>query len=322
MPYQRITNNYINSSVMNNLIMNRELLIELQRKISSGKEIETASQNVFSAVTIMDSNTSLGKIDAYLKNIQTAQSEIEAAENTIQNTLESIHKTRELVVQALNATSGASEMNLIGNELEQIRQQVIEAGNTKFGSTYLFSGQSTSTVPFQDGLCEWDVQYMGSSDGSEGRFVEIAEGITIQVNLSGNEVFGEYYTTADGGTPDDPSDDTYVASGLLGTLTRLSNELSLAEPDKENIRLELENLDTSLSTVLSAQSTLGGILSRLDITGKVHEETEINLTEIKSGVEDVDMAKAVSDLSYQQTALQASLQVSANVIQPSLLNYI
>lgn len=313
MPYQRITNNYINASVINNLITNRELLIDLQRKISSGKEIENASENVFSAATIMRSNTSLGKIETYLKNIQSAKSEINAAEGTIQNTLESVHKTRELVVQALNATSGIPEMNLIGNELEQIRQQVIEAGNTKFGSTHLFSGQNTTTVPFQNGTNPGEIQYMGSAGSSGGREVEIAEGIKVQVNLGGDEVFGYYYT--DGGG-------TLQENGLIATLTGLCNQLKSANPDKEAIKTQLGNLDNDLNTLLSAQSTLGGILSRLDITEQIHKENRINIIETKSGVQDVDMAKAISDLTFQQTALQASLQVSASVIQPSLLNYL
>jgi flagellar hook-associated protein 3 FlgL len=313
MPYQRITNNFINTSVINNLISNRELLIDLQRKISSGREIQNASENVFSAVTIMRSDTSLGKIATYLKNIQSAKSEIEAAEGTIQNTLESVHKTRELIVQALNATSGIPEMNLIGNELEQIRQQVIEAGNTKFGTTYLFSGLNTTTVPFQNGTNPGEIQYMGSAAGSEGREIEIAEGIKIQINMGGDGVFGYYYT--DGGG-------TLQESGLIATLTKLCNELNAANPDKEIIREGLAALDDDLNTLLSSQSTLGGILSRLEITGQVHKNNEINIIETKSGVQDVDMAKTISDLTYQQTALQASLQVSASVIQPSLLNYL
>jgi flagellar hook-associated protein 3 FlgL len=321
MPYQRITNNYINSSVMNNLINNRELLIDLQKKISSGKEIENPSENVFSAATIMRSDTSLGKIETYLKSINSAKSEIDASDSTIQNTLESIHKSRELVVQALNATSGDTEMNLIGNEIEQIRQQIVEAGNTKFGSTYLFSGQSTTTVPFQPGMNPGEIEYKGSTDGTPGRSMEIADGITVQVNLSGDDVFGYYYTD-DNGTPANPLDDTVKSKGLLGSLPTLSKELALPNPDKEKLRQQLANLDTDLNTLLSAQSTLGGLSSRLDITQKVHEDNKINITEIKSGVQDVDMAKAISDLSYQQTALQASLQVSASVIQPSLLNYL
>jgi flagellar hook-associated protein 3 FlgL len=321
MPYQRITNNFINTSVINNLISNRETLIELQRKIASGREIQNASENVFSAATIMRSNTSLGKIETYIKNIQSAKSEISSAEGTIQNTLEAVHKTRELIVQALNATSGIPEMNLIGNELEQIRQQIIEAGNTKFGSTYLFSGQSTTTVPFQNGTNPGEIKYMGSSDGTEGRFIEIAEGIKVQVNLSGSEIFGQYYTDT-GLDPVDPADDTIVESGLIATLTKLCNELNSANPDKEAIRQGLAALDDDLNTLLSAQSTLGGILSRLEIAEHIHKENQINIIETKSGVQDVDMAKAISDLTYQQTALQASLQVSAGVIQPSLLNYL
>jgi flagellar hook-associated protein 3 FlgL len=155
---------------------------------------------------------------------------------------------------------------------------------------------------------------MGSSDGTEGRFIEIAEGIKVQVNLSGSEIFGQYYT--------DTGLDTIVESGLIATLTKLCKELNSANPDKEAIRQGLAALDDDLNTLLSAQSTLGGILSRLEIAEHIHKENQINIIETKSGVQDVDMAKAISDLTYQQTALQASLQVSAGVIQPSLLNYL
>ena len=77
-----------------------------------------------------------------------------------------------------------------------------------------------------------------------------------------------------------------------------------------------------MATLLEVQSSFGGMLARLDITEQTHEEDIINLTDEKSKVQDVDFAKAISDLQFQETALQASLQVSARIIQPSLMNYL
>ncbi|HSA05580.1 MAG TPA: flagellar hook-associated protein FlgL [Candidatus Gastranaerophilales bacterium] len=310
---QRITNGYLNENVLSNLVTNRDKLIELQRKIASGKEIENASDNVFSATTILNSNFSLGKIDVYLKNINTAKSEIETADKALLTTLDSVHKSRELTIQALNATSGAEEMGIIGSQINQLLQQVKDIGNTQFGTKYIFGGQNTNSAPFSV-PADGEIKYNGSSDGTPERDIEIAKSVTITMNIGGDELFGYYY--------EDPANPgTYLEQGLIGTLTTLKQELEGAQ-DKDVIRTKLEELDLELQGLLEAQSTFGGLLSRLEITQQLHKDDEINLTDVKSQVQDVDFAKTISDLQFQETALKASLQVSARVIQPSILNYL
>lgn len=319
MNFQRVTSGFMNQNVLNNLVTNRDLLMDLQRKIASGKEFERASDNVFAATTVLSSNSSLGKIENYLKNIDNARSEIEIADKAILTTLEAVHKTRELTIQGLNATSGEDELSLIGDQLEQIIEHVKELANTKFGSKYLFGGQNTNSVPFTPGMNPGEIQYNGSMDGSPDRRVEIAEGVVITVNKGGDEVFGYYYTD-DQGTPA-PGDDTLEEKGLLATLITLREEYKAGNQDKDVIRQKLDELDNDMAKLLEVQSSLGGLLERLDITEQIHEGDRINLTDSKSKVQDVDFAKAISDLKFQETALQASLQVSSRIIQPSLLNY-
>jgi len=318
MNFQRVTSGYMNQNVLNNLVTNRDMLMELQRKIASGKEFERASDNVFGATTILGSNANLGKIETYLKNINTAKAEIETADKSLLTTLEAVHKARELTIQGLNATSGEKEMNLIGSQIEQLAEQVKDIGNTKFGTKFIFGGQNTGTAPFST-PDTGEVQYHGSSDGTHERTVEISEGVSITMNMAGDEVFGYYYT---GDHDDDPlTADTLEGEGLLSTLLTLREELRPGNQDKDVIRQKLEDLDNDMSTLLEAQSTLGGLIERLDITEQIHKDDKINLTDSKSKVQDVDFAKAISDLKFQETALKASLQVSARIIQPSLMNF-
>jgi len=322
MGYLRVTEGYMSQNVLNNVMTNRDLLIELQKQIASGTKIDRASQDVFSATTILSSNASLGKLDTYLSNIDLARSELETADKALLTTVDSVHTARELTIQGLNATSGPDELNIMANQIDQLIEQVKDMGNTKFGTKYIFGGQNTSTAPFTEGMFSDEIQYNGSADGTADRNIEIAEGVVLAVNIGGDEVFGYHYTSNDNGTPADRTDDTVESQGLIGTLIKLRDEMLQAEPDKDVIRGELANLEDDLQTLLRAQSTLGGKLTRLDITEGIHENDKINLTDAKSNAQDVDMAQAISDLTFQETALQASLQVSARIIQPSIMNYL
>jgi flagellar hook-associated protein 3 FlgL len=312
MQYTRVTNSYTSDSVIRNLLSNRSKLVDLQTQISSGKRITKVSDDVLAGISVVSTNNSLGKIDNYLKNIDNAQGELNVTDSTLTTLIESVQKARELTVQASNASSGTEELQSIKAQIDQIIAQVKDIGNTKYGTTYIFGGLNTESAPFTS-PATGEVKYNGSPDGSLGRTIEVSEGVTVPINVTGDKIFGEYYNTLPG--------PVLHASGLLNTLTTLSNELGKAAPDQDVIRAKLDDFDTDLQTITNAQSQLGGISNRLDMTKTSLQDNKINLTAIKSGAEDIDMAKTISDLQFQQTALQASLQVSAKIIQPSLLNY-
>ena len=64
-------------------------------------------------------------------------------------------------------------------------------------------------------------------------------------------------------------------------------------------------------------------MQRLDATSNINENATLSLKELKSNLEETDMAEAATQLIMYQTALQASLQAGASIMQQaSLLNYI
>ena len=323
MQYTRITNRYTSESITNNLLSNRSKLVNLQEQISSGKRISKISDDVLASVSVVSTNNSLGKIDNYLKNIDNAQGEIDVSENALLTTIDSIHTARELTIQALNDTSGDEELAVINAQIKQIIQQVKDLGNTKYGEKFVFGGLQTEPTPFTAPV-EGEVQYNGSSSTNYQRKIEISDGVTVPINLDGSQIFGECYTYMGDHDNDPTTPDTLEldGNGLLKTLITLSKELGTVPADKDLIRDKLDNLDTDLQTLLNSQAQIGSLSSRLEMTKSNRKDDQLNLTKIKSGAEDIDMAKAISDLQYQQTALQASLQVSAQVIQPSLLDYL
>lgn len=317
MIYTRITNKLISENVVNILNNNRSRLNELNEQIATGKKVSRPSDNPTGAISILSTNSSMNKIETYKKNIDNASSEIDATDRATLSLIDSLHRAKELTVQAANATSGTSELNSINAEIKQLTEQIKDIANTQFGDKYIFGGLVTETAPFiKAGTDGSEIQFVGTrSTANYQREVEIGEGIKINLNLAGDDIFGEYYT--DNSTI--PA--TIVSSGIIGTLKELSIELETDPPNYENIRSKITDLDTSLTKTLDAQAKVGGILTRLDMTKSKLEDDNITLTKFKSTIEDIDLPQAISDLRFQQTSLEASLSISSKVMQTSLLNY-
>ncbi len=326
MNYTRISNSYLSETVLQNLLSNRSKLVDLQEQISSGKRIQKPSDDVVASISVLSAKNSLEKIDNFLKNISTAESELNITDSTLSSTVDSTIDARSLILQAINDSTGPEQLSIINDQIKQIIDNVKSLANTQVSNKYIFGGFKTGASPFEEpvplsGLSvNGEIEYTGSPDTNYQRNVEISDGVTIAMNMDGKKIFGEYYASDWDSNP--LTLDTLDGEGLLKTLISVANELENTPPDKNILRQNLDSLDSNLSDIQNAQSQVGGVLSRLDLTRNILEDNKINLKQMKSNAEDIDITKAISDLQFQQTALQASLQVSAQIIQPSLLNYL
>lgn len=316
MVYTRVTNKSLNDNIIQNLLQNRTKLNTIQEQISSGKLVSKPSDEPSAVMSILSSGTSINKSNTYINNIDSATSELDVADKAILSAIEIVHRANELTVKAANTTSGPDELNAISYEIEQLLQQTKDLANTKFGDKYIFSGLVTETSAYTTDA-DGGIKYNGTpQDQNYQREVETGDGIRVSINLPGDKVFGQSYVS-DPGHPE-----IVTGSGLIQTLTELQKQLKSTTPDYDAIRSKITDLDSNLSTLLDSQAELGGTMSRLDMTKTKLEDNVITYTKMKSGLEDIDLAKSISDLQYQQTALDASLSVSAKVIQKSLLDYI
>lgn len=124
-------------------------------------------------------------------------------------------------------------------------------------------------------------------------------------------------------------------------------EFSLSQPEKKNLAVTLDEIATALSdptvtgdTLQEAindalkgldngarqvSNTTAAIGGRVNVADSVHEsnlDLEIANKAARSEIEDVDYAQAVSELSKQETALQASQQTFGRVTSLSLFDFI
>lgn len=171
------------------------------------------------------------------------------------------------------------------------------------------------------------------------------------VNGAGNQIdFINLGTGTAVGSVAFTSGQPFTFNGLEFNVTATAGqtvEFTLQQPEKKNIAETLNDfyialndanisdsdyaaalddvivgLDNALQAVADANSAVGGRLNVAESVLKSNLDLEIANKSARSDIEDVDYAVAVSELSKQETALQAAQATFSRVTQLSLFDYI
>ena len=76
------------------------------------------------------------------------------------------------------------------------------------------------------------------------------------------------------------------------------------------------------SNVLSLRSEVGAKQNSMESAATRNDDQNFNMTEILSKAQDVNITEKAMEYATMQTIYLASLQTSAKVLQPSLLDYL
>ena len=112
-----------------------------------------------------------------------------------------------------------------------------------------------------------------------------------------------------------------VFTTLNNMITALQSGSSSTTFDNTMNR-QLEALNQAMNSISSTEVAVGGRINTLQQQSSSYADLGVTYQSALSDVQNVDMATAISNLSLQSTALQASQQVFAKVQALSLFNYI
>ncbi len=110
----------------------------------------------------------------------------------------------------------------------------------------------------------------------------------------------------------------------MKVLNNIVNHLDSADPDdiKELVSGDLDDLDQVTSNVLKIRSEVGAKQNRMESVQKMNEQSNFDMTEILSKEEDVNITEKLMEYAVMRAVYMASLQTSAKVLQPTLMDYL
>jgi len=299
-------------TLVNNLDRSYERIVRFQNELSSGTRLNTLSDDPAGIERSLALRSELRNIEQFQKNIDDGVGWLELTEATL-NELETLFvQVRGLAVQGASSTYNASQRNAIADQVDQFLEHSLGLSEARFRGRYIFSGTQTSDVPYVARRDEngsiLSVAPREDASGSIER--EVSDGIVMQVNIPGVEVF------------EDPAGVEAEERKVnpFGVLIELRD--ALRDDSAEGVRNTLSKLGTVRENISSVRGLVGARVNRMQITRNVLDRVSAEMTTILSEDEDVDLTSTIVNLRQEQDVFQAAL-ASGNVVVPqSLMDFI
>ncbi len=142
----RITNKMMTNNMMSNINKNKLNMTTLEQQYSTGKKIQKPSDDPIVTVRALKLRTNLTELEQYYeKNIPDAKSWLDVTESALTTVNDVLKQINTYCVQGSTDTLTATDRSSIVENLEQMKQQIYQEGNTNYAGRYVFTGYKTDS---------------------------------------------------------------------------------------------------------------------------------------------------------------------------------
>ncbi|MDT9720505.1 flagellar hook-associated protein FlgL [Paenibacillus sp. ClWae2A] len=304
----RITNNMLSSQLLLNLNRNAQQMNNTQTQLATGRKINKPSDDPVGITYSLRYRAELSSNEQYQKNVDSAVSWLEFNDTVLNQAGNVMQRLRELTVQASTGTNPQSALDSINEEVQQLKEQLVDISNSKLNGKYIFNGETYDVKPYEfpsnpDGSFDTTNAASVVTDKGKINFI-VGESVQLPINVDGNEVFGT--STED--------DNLFV---IMNTIMK-----ALSDGDQKELSNQLDNIDSRMDKMLAIRSEIGAKTNRVDLMMGRLDDLGINLTNLQSKVEDADYAELAIQSKIQENIYNASLSAGAKIISPSLVDFL
>ncbi|NLY77194.1 MAG: flagellar hook-associated protein FlgL [Tissierellia bacterium] len=312
----RITNNMLINNMVYNLNQNLKTMENLQYQLATGKKFRVPSDDPIGASKSLKFSTDISKLTQYKRNAEDAMSWLDDTEAAMAEINQVLKRAYELSVQTANGTYEGEDLIMVREEIEQLKEHLLQIANTTYAGRHIFNGYNTDK-PL---LIKDNGEIVYNTELKQDEIFQYNVGLAekIEINTIGIKVFGvvqagNYEYDVDVNNPS-------TKPALIDVLDRFSQ--ALAADDDSEIQKTISNLQASMEQLLSVRAEVGAKMNRLELTTKKLDSQINNVTELLSHNEDVDVTEAIMNLSMAQNVYVSSLMTGAKIIQPTLAQFL
>ncbi|MBM4339168.1 MAG: flagellar hook-associated protein 3 [Deltaproteobacteria bacterium] len=274
-------------------------LNEINKKISSGRNINRPSDDPLGLIDSLGLKSTLSQADQYLRNLEMGKSWLNLIESAMDQSGELVGRAIEIGIQTANDTQSPETRAQAAIEVGHLLDQAIALGNTQLGGYYIFAGYETLTPPFSKVVVGGIETAQYNGDGNDFN-IQIGKNETIAIGKNGQTVF--------------------INSSLFDILGTLKK--ALEDNDVATVRLQLDNLKTAGDYLQNHMADAGAKANRIEGKESALTTLRLNLKDRLSQVEDTDLAELVTELRAKELAYEAALMSAVKITELSLINFL
>ncbi len=271
----------------------------LQTQVATGQKIFQPEDDPAGVGRVLNWNTERSRLQQFQRNAERALDLSQATYAGLQEMKKISDRAGELVPLGAGSSSPDS-FRAYAKEVNQLIEQAVQLGTTQFRNDYLFSGTELDSAPFAVTRVSGEVTGV-TYDGDAG---------SVSIQLSENSSIAPGSTTA-------------TNNGLVSFINNLvALRDALESGDGSNVSGTQAGLAASEDLLVDALSEQGAVQLRIEVSQRQQEARIQNIDTLISNTADVDISRAVVDLSQASTAYQAALASGTKILQLSILDYL
>jgi flagellar hook-associated protein 3 FlgL len=283
-----------------------------QAQVASGK-VSSDYTGLGDKVALLEAaRTAAGKADAYKSNTAMAVNQADLQDSQLSSLSDLASQLRQAMTESVANGDGTTLMATAQGIFDQASQIL----NTKDANgNYLYGGDKDNTAPLNitslSQLAALPSVSGAFSNGTLKKSVMVGDGQSVQVGVLASDIGTSLMQTL--------KDLATFDAGASGNLAATTN---LTQAQSTFLTGELPVAIGAASNINAAAAANGYIYNQLTDASDHQSSLSTLYTTFVSNIENVDMPTAITQLNQNQVALQAALQVTAQLNQVSLLNYL
>jgi flagellar hook-associated protein 3 FlgL len=305
----KVSTTYLFDRAVDQMAQGQSRLAKTQAQLASGKQVNAPSDAPDQAATIERYKSIIGRQESYQTALNMVSSRLQAEETALTGVSNLVLRMKELTIQAANDTLGPEDRQVLAVEMQGLRDQALSMANSKDSSgNFIFAGSRVQAPPFAPDA-EGKLSYQG--DQTQMR-VPVGDQRTVLLNRSGAETFARVVRTDDQGN-----------ANSVGFFQVIDDVIAGMRESKTGVmRNGMTELDQLQNTLTLSLAEVGTDQNVLDSQQEVLDDTRLSLKTVLSGIEDLDYAKAITEMNKQMLSLEAAQSSFAKISQLNLFNYI
>ena len=275
-------------------------LLEFQRQISSGKRIETPSDDPGATLGSIGEHDETARIDQYARAANSISSRLSVVDTVLSDLITQLQSGLVAATSARGTTKTVEQREAAATDLEAIRDTILSDVTISFNGAYLFSGSASTVAPFVKPAGGPVSAYAGSTQEMD---VDIDRNRSVKVAFDGREL-------AQGSD----ASDIFAAFDALIAAVRAGDDAGIGQG--------MDALQRMFDRVSIVQGRVGADLRLLD-------EQKLRLDVMKrasaarlSKLENANMAEAITSLQQADASYRAALGAVGAVTRISLMDYL
>jgi flagellar hook-associated protein 3 FlgL len=296
----RIASNTVSENLVRQIQQLSTAQAKLQAQVAGGQRLTRPEDDPAAMGRVLGISSEQRAMTQYARNANRALELSQASAGGLQQIKKLSDRATEIGVLGAG-TVPPEALRAYAAEVNQLIEQAVQLGNTRFGNDYLYAGTAVDAAPF---TAQRDAQGRVTSVAYAGNAAPAAIALSTTASV----------------TPGTTGATNQGVADFLNHLVALRD--ALAAGDAAAVTTAESGLIGTEDVIVGAIAEQGAVQMRIEVNQAQQQDRLTGLEQLVSGEVDADLPTAIVHLNQSATAYQAALQSSATIMRISLLDYI